>query len=47
VEARKQAVEAKTAAPAELKDEALPAGLYVARIHDNVFELDTPDDFAR
>jgi multidrug efflux pump subunit AcrA (membrane-fusion protein) len=31
---------------AELKDKALREGLYVARIHDNVFELDTPDDFA-
>lgn len=29
----------------ELREHALREGLYVARIHDNVFELDIPDDF--
>jgi hypothetical protein len=29
----------------ELREQALREGLYVARIHDNVFEMDTPDDF--
>jgi hypothetical protein len=29
----------------ELRARALRAGLYVARIHDQVFELDVPDDF--
>jgi hypothetical protein len=29
----------------ELRARALGAGLYVARIHDQVFELDVPDDF--
>lgn len=28
-----------------LRERALREGLYVARIHDNVFEMDTPDDF--
>ncbi len=28
-----------------LRDQALEEGLYVARIHDDVFELDTPADF--
>ncbi len=28
-----------------LRDQALREGLYVARIHDEVFELDTPDGF--
>jgi hypothetical protein len=27
------------------RQRALNEGLYVARIHDNVFEMDTPDDF--
>lgn len=30
---------------AALRERALRQGLYVARIHDNVFELDIPDDF--
>jgi hypothetical protein len=30
---------------ATLRERALQEGLYVARIHDNVFELDIPDDF--
>ena len=29
----------------ELKTKVLAAGLYVARIHDEVFELETPADF--
>ena len=28
-----------------LRERALREGLYVARIHDSVFEMDTPDDF--
>lgn len=30
---------------ADIRERALHEGLYVARIHDNVFELDTPDEF--
>lgn len=30
---------------ATIRDRALREGLYVARIHDNVFEMDTPDGF--
>ncbi|TAL50753.1 MAG: hypothetical protein EPN89_04495 [Methylovulum sp.] len=30
---------------ATLRERALREGLYVARIHDNVFEMDTPDGF--
>ena len=30
---------------ADLRERALKEGLYVARIHDSVFEMDTPDDF--
>lgn len=30
---------------AALRKRVLGEGLYVARIHDNVFEMDTPDDF--
>ncbi|MGH8547609.1 MAG: DUF3782 domain-containing protein [Methylococcales bacterium] len=30
---------------AALRERVLDEGLYVARIHDNVFEMDTPDDF--
>lgn len=30
---------------AEMRERALREGLYVARIHDNVFEMDTPEDF--
>lgn len=30
---------------AAIKQRALAEGLYVARIHDNVFEMDTPDGF--
>ena len=29
----------------DLKEQALKEGLYVARIHDEVFELETPKDF--
>lgn len=32
-------------APAGLKEKVLRHGLYLARIHDDVFELETPDDF--
>lgn len=32
-------------APAGLKEQALRQGLYLARIHDDVFELETPADF--
>ncbi|MGH8551116.1 MAG: DUF3782 domain-containing protein [Methylococcales bacterium] len=28
-----------------LRERALREGLFVARIHDNIFEMDTPDDF--
>ena len=28
-----------------LRERALREGLYVARIHDSIFEMDTPDDF--
>jgi hypothetical protein len=31
--------------PVSVREQALQAGLYVARIHDEVFELDVPDDF--
>jgi hypothetical protein len=31
--------------PASVREQVLQAGLYVARIHDEVFELDVPDDF--
>ncbi|MBE9239120.1 DUF3782 domain-containing protein, partial [Anabaena aphanizomenioides LEGE 00250] len=30
---------------AQLREKALQAGLYVARIQDEVFELDTPPSF--
>lgn len=30
---------------AELRERALHEGLYVARIHDGIFEMDTPDGF--
>jgi hypothetical protein len=30
---------------AELRDKILAAGFYVARVHDSVFELDTPIAF--
>jgi RecB family endonuclease NucS len=30
---------------AALREQALREGLYVARIHDEVFELDIPDNF--
>jgi hypothetical protein len=29
----------------ELREKTLQEGFYVARIHDEVFELDTPDNF--
>ncbi|MCA2684256.1 MAG: DUF3782 domain-containing protein, partial [Microcystis sp. M038S2] len=29
----------------ELREKILQEGLYVARIHDQVFELDIPDNF--
>lgn len=29
----------------ELRERVLREGLYVAHIHDNVFEMDTPNDF--
>jgi len=31
--------------PAELRERVLKAGFYVARIHDEVFELDVPANF--
>jgi hypothetical protein len=29
----------------QLRQRALQEGLYVARIHEEVFEMDTPEDF--
>jgi hypothetical protein len=29
----------------ELREKTLQEGFYVARIHDQVFELDTPENF--
>ncbi|MBV5274873.1 MAG: hypothetical protein JZU52_14940 [Lamprocystis purpurea] len=30
---------------AEMRERVLRAGFYVARIHDQIFALDVPDDF--